>query len=243
MKIKDEFDYQVLNLTDVFFDAYPDSPYKEIARKKNRPYACLLIQSHYGYFIAIPYRSHINHKYAYRFKKSRRSQRARSGLDYSKVVIITNVDYIGAEDAIIDQDEYKETRDKTKFDQGVVEQFMRTKLLACATLKNELEFLCQRMHISYETIWIESGLHNRPELLHKRIQAELDQIKDCDRLLVAFGNCGNALTDLQKGDYEMIIPKVEDIVHLTRRVVPVGLGYLERLLTGPWSEEEFRIFR
>ncbi|MCC8138930.1 MAG: DUF1638 domain-containing protein [Lachnospiraceae bacterium] len=207
---------------------------------------------------------------------------------------------------------------------------MQTKLLACATLKNELEFLCQRMHISYETIWIESGLHNRPELLHKRIQTELDQITDCDRLLVAFGNCGNALTDLQKGDYEMIIPrvddcislffgsdavrnaygrehasiyltqgwmdgesnivaeyqhmldkygqetadsiikmmyghykelalldtgvtdiqclvdetaKVEDIVHLTRRVVPVGLGYLERLLTGPWSEEEFRIFR
>ncbi|MCD8363580.1 MAG: hypothetical protein LUC98_11610 [Lachnospiraceae bacterium] len=115
MKIKDEFDYQVLNLTDAFFDAYSDPPYKEIARKKNRPYACLLIQSHYGYFIAIPYRSHINHKYAYRFKKSRRSQRARSGLDYSKAIIITNVDYIGAEDAIIDQDEYKETRDNIKY--------------------------------------------------------------------------------------------------------------------------------
>lgn len=52
---EDSFDYQVLNLTDKFFDNYPDPPYKEIVRKNNRPYNCLLLQSHYGYFICIPY--------------------------------------------------------------------------------------------------------------------------------------------------------------------------------------------
>ncbi len=110
-KINDEYDYQVLNLTEQFYNDYPNPPYKEIIRKGSRPYNCLLIQSKYNYFICIPYRSHINHKYSYRFKNSLRSQKAKSGLDYTKIVIIQNNNYLGALNAIIDSDEYKETRD------------------------------------------------------------------------------------------------------------------------------------
>ncbi|MBQ4521945.1 MAG: hypothetical protein IJA10_03210 [Lachnospiraceae bacterium] len=107
----DPFDYQVLNLTTKFYNNYPDPPYKEIIRKDARPYNCLLIQSHYDYFICIPYRSHVNHKYSYRFKYSTRSRRTYSGLDYTKIVIIKNLEYISISDAVIDADEYKETRD------------------------------------------------------------------------------------------------------------------------------------
>lgn len=108
---EDPFDYQVLNLTNKFYSDYPDPPYKEIIRKNNRPYNCLLIQSHYGYFICIPYRSHINHKYAFKFKKSVRSRRVNSGLDYSKIVICRKSEYIGTTNAMVDKDEYNETRD------------------------------------------------------------------------------------------------------------------------------------
>ena len=79
----DAYDYQVLNLTEQFYEDYPNPPYEEIVRKDARPYNCLLIQSHYGYFICIPYRSHVNHKYAYKFKNSKRSIRNKSGLDYT----------------------------------------------------------------------------------------------------------------------------------------------------------------
>lgn len=109
------FDYQVLNLTNKFYVDYPNPPYNEIVRKDTRPYNCLLIQSHYDYFICIPYRSHVNHKYSYRFKRSKRSRRVKSGLDYSKVVIIKNPDYISSHDAIVDTDEYIETRDNIDY--------------------------------------------------------------------------------------------------------------------------------
>lgn len=52
--MEDSFDYQVLNLTQRFYNDYPDPPFTEILRKNSRPYNCLLIQSHYGYFIYIP---------------------------------------------------------------------------------------------------------------------------------------------------------------------------------------------
>ena len=86
-----EIDYAVYSLSYEFYEKYPNPPYKELLKKKERRYACLLIQSHYGYFICIPYRTEISHKYAYHFRKSSRSQKHRSGLDYTKIAIIKDI--------------------------------------------------------------------------------------------------------------------------------------------------------
>lgn len=43
------------------------------------------------------------------FKGTQRSRNTRSGLDYSKIVLIKDNDCIDSQKAIIDQDEYKET--------------------------------------------------------------------------------------------------------------------------------------
>lgn len=48
-----EIDYAVYSLSDEFYEKYPNPPYKELLKKKERRYACLLIQSHYGYFICM----------------------------------------------------------------------------------------------------------------------------------------------------------------------------------------------
>lgn len=87
-----EYDYQVLRMTEKFFDHYPELEYPEIMRKKLRSYSCLLIETHYEFFICIPYRTEIRHKYAYHFKKSKRSREHRSGLDFTKMIIIKNAE-------------------------------------------------------------------------------------------------------------------------------------------------------
>lgn len=120
----DAYDYQVLNLTEQFYEDYPNPPYEEIVRKDARPYNCLLIQSHYGYFICILYRSHVNHKYAYKFKNSKRSIRNKSGLDYTKIVIVQNSDYLGTVDAVVDSDEYKETRDNIEYIKNDAQEYI-----------------------------------------------------------------------------------------------------------------------
>lgn len=103
-----EFDFQVLKLTNKFYEAYPNPPYVEIEAKEARRYNCLLIHTHYDYFICIPFRSRVNHKYCYHFKDSERSRRGKSALDYSKVAIINNSDYIDTVQGIVDSDEYSE---------------------------------------------------------------------------------------------------------------------------------------
>ena len=59
--------------------------------------------------ICIPYRTEIRHPYAFHFTTTVRSKVHKSGLDYSKIVIIAKTDYIDSTDAIIDKDEFNET--------------------------------------------------------------------------------------------------------------------------------------
>lgn len=104
-----ENDSQILKLTNKFYTDYPNPPYSEILKKQQRAYNCLLFETHYHYFICIPFRTEISHKYAYHFKKSIRSRKHKSGLDYTKIVIIKDNQYIDCKDALIDKDEFNET--------------------------------------------------------------------------------------------------------------------------------------
>lgn len=104
-----EFDSQVYLLSSKFIQDYPSAQYPELMSKMGRPYTCLLIETHDDFFICVPFRSNIRHNNAYLFKGTARSKKSRSGLDYTKIVLIKDGDYIdSAARAIVDQDEYNE---------------------------------------------------------------------------------------------------------------------------------------
>ena len=98
---------RVKKLSPKFYADYDEAAYPEILRKKNRPYNCLFFSTK-DYVICVPFRSNVNHRYGFRFKKSARSTKSRSGLDYKKIVIIKNTEYIGDDTAVIDKDEFTE---------------------------------------------------------------------------------------------------------------------------------------
>lgn len=104
-----ENEYRILRLTEDFYNDYPNPPYIEILKKRQRAYNCLIFPTQSKCFICIPYRTEINHSYAYHFTSSVRSRAHRSGLDYTKIVIITQNKYLDSLPAIIDQDEFLET--------------------------------------------------------------------------------------------------------------------------------------
>lgn len=103
-----ESDYQILKLTNNFYLKYDKKEYPEILSKNNRPYNCILFETHYDYFICVPFRTNIKHSNAFKFSKSKRSKSNKSGLDYSKMIIVKDLDLLESKDAIIDKDEYKE---------------------------------------------------------------------------------------------------------------------------------------
>lgn len=102
------FDYEIYKLSSKFETDYPISKYPEILYKSDRPHYCLLIETHCDYFICVPFRSNIDHNNAFLFKGTKRSKKSHSGLDYSKMIIIKDTDYLDNTNVVIDQDEYNQ---------------------------------------------------------------------------------------------------------------------------------------
>ena len=99
-----------INYQNLFFAQFIGKKDSEILLKEQRPYNCLLIETKWEYFICIPYRTEIRHQEAYLFKHTKRSKSHFSGLDYSKMIILEDLSYIDSSPAIVDPDEFTETR-------------------------------------------------------------------------------------------------------------------------------------
>lgn len=102
-----EYDSEVRKLSEDFYADYPENLYPEILRKDERPYTCLLIDVHEDYLICLPFRTMMNHPQGFRFLKSKRASQFHSGLDYSKLALITDPSYIDQRPAVVDNDEFK----------------------------------------------------------------------------------------------------------------------------------------
>jgi protein AbiQ len=99
--------FEIRTLSGLFFRDYPNPPFNEIAQKLGRPYDVVIFECNDNYFVCVPFRSHIKHLNCYRFKTSKRSKISFSGLDYSKIAIISDRKYI-AGIGTVDKDEYNE---------------------------------------------------------------------------------------------------------------------------------------
>jgi Protein of unknown function (DUF1638) len=123
---------------------------------------------------------------------------------------------------------------------------MNTIVIACRTIADELNMVVRESGCDYPILWIESGLHINPDSLKKRLQEELDHLSNVERVLMAFGYCGNSLLGLTPPSYKMIFPRVDDCITLLlgsgekRKEVSKEMGTY--FLTKGWLDYEKNIW-
>ena len=103
---------KLIILTKEFYTEYSNC--KEILKKEERPYACLEIKLD-NLIFAIPFRHHINHKFAFHTI-------GESGLDFTKAVVIANDTYISTDHPTIESAEFAIIK---KEEQKIYYQFQR----------------------------------------------------------------------------------------------------------------------
>ncbi|MGM0651805.1 MAG: DUF1638 domain-containing protein [Bacillota bacterium] len=91
---------------------------------------------------------------------------------------------------------------------------MKTTIVACKTLEDEINQALSKTSIDYPVKWIESGLHNYPEKLNEAIQNTIDEITDSEYILLIFGLCGNSLLGLTSPKASLVLPRVDDCISL-----------------------------
>ena len=90
---------------------------------------------------------------------------------------------------------------------------MKTAIVSCKTLETELTAAIARTGVDYPVAWLESGLHNLPKKLNAKLSEVLSGL-DADRVLLGMGYCGNSIAGLTTGDFELIMPRVDDCITL-----------------------------
>lgn len=109
-----KYEQTLYTLTGDFYTNYPNHSFPEVLSPHgNRTYNCFIVE-YKDYFICIPFRTNMRHKNGYRFRNTKRSRNAKSGLDYSKMVIIKDSSYLDTSNAIVDNDEYNEAMQQSR---------------------------------------------------------------------------------------------------------------------------------
>ena len=91
---------------------------------------------------------------------------------------------------------------------------MRTKILCCRTLEPEIRLAMEKCGCQWELEVLQENNHDVPNLLRRNIQEKLDAMTEVDRVLMAFAICGGSMVGLRTGDFELVIPRVDDCLSL-----------------------------
>ncbi|MCF8009334.1 MAG: DUF1638 domain-containing protein [Halanaerobiales bacterium] len=91
---------------------------------------------------------------------------------------------------------------------------MRYNVVACNTLRDEINKVLKNINLYPEIIWIDSGLHNFPEKLNKIIQKEINNIDNNKDILLLFGYCGKSILNVKSESSRIVFPKVDDCISL-----------------------------
>ncbi len=118
----------------------------------------------------------------------------------------------------------------------------KTAILACPTVRDELNKCMRDTGCSFDVYELEQSSHDRPEKLRGLIQAAIDDLQEYDRILLLFGVCGNATLGLISPHAELVLPRVDDCVSLlmgspARRLESLN-GKFGLFLTAGWLRYE-----
>ena len=121
---------------------------------------------------------------------------------------------------------------------------MDTVIIACKTLEDEILLAMKNTGLQFPVEYIESGLHERPKKLAEAVTDLFGKV-EADRVIMPLGQCGNSLIGVAAGDFELIMPKVDDCLSLligsTAEKARIGAEDRAFFLTDGWLRGESTI--
>jgi len=89
-----------------------------------------------------------------------------------------------------------------------------TVLIACEMQQKEIEYAIESVGYPGKVVWIKKSLHEKPRLLNKALQEEIDKWQDQEGILLGFGMCGNGVLQLISRNTTLVIPKFDDCIRM-----------------------------
>ncbi len=69
-------------------------------------------------------------------------------------------------------------------------------IIACGIFKDEIEKIADQLDFPFKVRYLEAGLHVDFDSLAEALRAELEECKDCDGIIVAYGECHPKMAEI-----------------------------------------------
>lgn len=119
---------------------------------------------------------------------------------------------------------------------------MKTKILCCRNLEPEMRLAMKKCGCPWELHVLHENNHDVPARLRRNIQEQLDAMEAVDRVLLAFTTCGGTLVGIKTGDFELVVPRVDDCLSLLMGSMEQRKAALEGgfglFVTKSWMDHE-----
>ena len=122
---------------------------------------------------------------------------------------------------------------------------MKEVFIICKMMEAEARAALASTGSAAEVIWMEKGLHARPDHLREAMQETIDRAERefaPDRILLGYGFCGNALAGLRAHECELVLPRIDDCITLfigsRERKAELEGGVGTMFQTSDWSDTD-----
>lgn len=114
-------------------------------------------------------------------------------------------------------------------------------ICACRTIEDEIDYVVAENKIEFPVIYLEPGLHEKPDRLRSALQQTIDGISNVDYILFAYALCGNGLLGLKSRKATLVLPKYHDCLAMLlgsdeRYRANLGAKMGAMFLTRGWME-------
>ena len=105
---------------------------------------------------------------------------------------------------------------------------LRLTVIACSSLRPELEMLAADAKTAITFRHLEMGLHERSAAaLRDALQGEIDKAADCDAVVIGYGLCNRGVVGLKARSLPVVIPRAHDCIGMLLGGSPRYLAQLE----------------
>lgn len=118
---------------------------------------------------------------------------------------------------------------------------MNRKIICCSVFKPYIEKLNQQYQKELNIEYYEVKLHNEPKKLFELLQNKINELSGFDEILIMYGLCGHATSDLRAKDCPITLLKVHDCFSILLGGKDRFIELFSNRLSTGWNSASYRL--
>ena len=90
---------------------------------------------------------------------------------------------------------------------------MKRGIIGCGIIRKDIQEMVDQLPYEAEICWLDEDLHSYPAKLHDEIQKKIDEMSECEEIVLTYLLCGNALVGIGSDTSRVRFIKGDDCIY------------------------------